>query len=142
MISWFSQARVLTGAGLSLLVASVALGPCLPAPTSVGEPGPVGPLTIGQQGVIAVDLAVAALEVTALEKIARDGTGRGELAVSGRGFLLPFGTKVVVMERTSSALRVRVLDGPRAGQDGWVPRESVRPEPNPLSLDGRGLGRG
>lgn len=84
------------------------------------------PLTIGQQGVIATDLAAVAADLRTLEELAKDGAPRGEIVVGGRAFLLSYGTKVEVLERTPSALRIRVREGPREGHDGWVPNQWVK----------------
>ena len=57
---------------------------------------------------------------------AKDGAPRGEIVVAGRAFLLSYGTRVEVIERTSSAVRIRVREGAREGQDGWVPNQWVK----------------
>lgn len=130
MIRTRTQGMLLAGGGLSLVFVTAAMGP--PATDRDQTAGPpaspsVQALAIGQQGTIDVDLAVVALDERSLEAVAAamtERTGTAELVGSGRAFLIPYGTRVEVMERGPKALRVRVLDGPRAGRDGWVPATS------------------
>jgi hypothetical protein len=56
----------------------------------------------------------------------RDTQGQMELALSGEVFLVPNGTRVLVLDYGFAKHQVRLLDGPHAGASGWVPREWVQ----------------
>jgi hypothetical protein len=76
------------------------------------------------------EVAVARSE-DAFEKFLRasargDRQGQMELALAGDIFLVPNGTKVLVLEYGFAKSEVRMLDGPSAGASGWVPREWVQ----------------
>lgn len=106
----------------------IALAAVCTALTSPGAPAApnAAPLTIGEQGTIAIDLAAVAVDLRTMEELNKEGEPRGEIVVAGRAFLLSYGTKVEVIERTTSAVRIRVREGQREGQDGWVPNQWVK----------------
>jgi len=108
-----------------VIIALVAVCTALTSPAAPAVQN-AEPLAIGQQGLIAIDLAAVAVDLRTMEELAKEDAPRGEVVVGGRAFLLSYGTKVEVIERTSSALRIRVREGQREGQDGWVPNQWVK----------------
>jgi DNA-directed RNA polymerase subunit RPC12/RpoP len=59
----------------------------------------------------------------------RDAGRLDRLAAAGLSFRTANGTRGVVVGATFSALWVRLLDGPRQGDVGWVEREHVARDP-------------
>ena len=104
-----------------LAVCTAVMSPIAPSVATHDES-----LAIGQQGMIAIDLAAVAVDLRTMEELVKEGSPRGEIVVAGRAFLLSYGTKVEVIERTPTALRIRVGEGPREGQGGWVPNQWVK----------------
>jgi hypothetical protein len=57
----------------------------------------------------------------------KDTRYMGELLGSGKVHHLPNGVQVRVLEASTFSRKVRVLDGPLVGLEGWVQEEFVRP---------------
>jgi len=58
-------------------------------------------------------------------QIATDSFGTSELLQSGLIFSVPADTKILVIDSTFAMRKVRILEGERIGQIGWVPYEFV-----------------
>lgn len=58
---------------------------------------------------------------------ARDSIGLLEMLTSGRAFRVAVGTRVRVIDQGIETSRVRMLDGPRAGQAGWLLTRNLKP---------------
>lgn len=89
--------------------------------------GSDGRLVIGEG--IPVDLGVDddAFDALSEARVANDPAGRREVLLSGRGFTVPEGTRVRVIDNGFVKKRVRILEGQYAGEAGWVPFEWVKP---------------
>ena len=44
-----------------------------------------------------------------------------------KSFFVPVGTKVLVIDKTFTTVKVRILEGKQTGEAGWVPTEFVKP---------------
>jgi DNA-directed RNA polymerase subunit RPC12/RpoP len=64
----------------------------------------------------------------------RDAGTLNRLASSGLAFTTANGTRGVVVDSRWMALRVRLLDGPRVGEAGWVDRDHVARDPSPRKV--------
>lgn len=90
--------------------------------------------TVGNQTVLQVPGGASALiavdqqSFDALNKVVatNDKYGLTNLMAENKVFLVSSGTKILVIDRSLFTTRVRILEGPRAGQSGWVPSEWVR----------------
>lgn len=75
------------------------------------------------------DLPVADSQETNSEFLAvlkaNDEYGYQRLFALGRMYRVKNGTKALVLERTHTLARVRILDGNYQGRDGWLPVEFV-----------------
>jgi hypothetical protein len=67
----------------------------------------------------------AAFDEVITFSVADDTRGLLNLVIQGRAFFVPSGTRVKVIDPGIFKTRVRVLDGPLAGWDGWVVPEFV-----------------
>lgn len=92
-------------------------------PTKVG---------IGEEGYISVPSPKAVIALTEngykeITKIylANDMIGVGDFLLSGKGFAVPNGTKVLVVDTSVGARKVRVLEGDSIGESGWIAYEWV-----------------
>jgi len=91
---------------------------------------------LGGEGVVRIEgghpvvLGVTETDLDAFTKVsvAGDKAGVAELYLAGRIIDTPSGTKVRVIDRSTFKRKVRLMDGPRAGQAGWVPYEWVQAE--------------
>ena len=90
----------------------------------------------GGEGVVRIEgghpvvLGVTDADLDAFTKasVAGDKAGVAELYLAGRIIDTPSGTRVLVIDRSTFKRKVRLMDGPRTGQTGWVPYEWVQPE--------------
>ncbi len=58
----------------------------------------------------------------------KDTYGQKDILLNDtKSFFVPAGTKVLVIDKTTTTIQVRVLEGKRAGEAGWVPTEFVKP---------------
>jgi len=58
-----------------------------------------------------------------------DTLGMAQLIYADEGFLVPDGTKVLVIDSGLGSHEVRILDGKFIAQSGWVPMEFVVANP-------------
>jgi hypothetical protein len=58
--------------------------------------------------------------------LANNQAGIGGLVRRGRAFLLDAGDRVLVLDQSLTATKVRALSGNSSGQAGWIPFEHVR----------------
>jgi len=94
--------------------------------TPVVPVGSDGRLVIGEGP---VDLGVDddAFDALSNARVANDPTGRRAVLASGRAFTVPEGTRVRVIGNGFVKKQVRILEGPHAGESGWIPFEWVKP---------------
>ena len=101
----------------------------LSAPTSGGggsvSVGEVGQLRRGSSRSILVAVDESALARLTQLAVAGDERGMATLALEGRAFLVPQGTRVRVINSGFGKREVRIEDGPMAGRSGWVDTEFV-----------------
>jgi hypothetical protein len=55
----------------------------------------------------------------------RDVTPLLQLASQGRAFIVPAGTRALMVEPGIIAKKVRIMSGPQKGREGWIPVEFV-----------------
>ena len=89
---------------------------------NVGEQGRIAS---GAQRVI-VGVDDAAFDQIVKSQQAHDEAGLTALVLSGRAFFIDEGTRVLVIDRSTTLRKVRTLEGPAAGRAGWIPAEWVR----------------
>jgi len=89
-------------------------------------------VSIGEEGYIKVSspktiLALTQEEYKELTKIylANDTMGIGEFLLSGKGFAVTNGTKVLVVDVAVGVRKVRALEGDNIGKTGWIAYEWV-----------------
>ena len=58
---------------------------------------------------------------------ARDQSRLAEILKKGDAVLVPAGTRVKVLDESSSERRISLLEGTLAGHEGWVPIEWLTP---------------
>jgi hypothetical protein len=88
---------------------------------------------VGEQGRIAsgAERVIAGVDVAAFDQVvksqqAHDEAGVTALILSGRAFFVEEGTRVLVIDRSTTLRKVRTLEGPAVGRAGWVPAEWVK----------------
>ncbi len=88
------------------------------------EPEPGRSLQIGEEGQLLADCfgAVDDESWDAMREaaVANDRVGLGQLAEQGKLFLLDEGDRLLVLDRSVFAFKVRLLDGKYAGEACWV----------------------
>ena len=89
---------------------------------SVGEEGI---LYVKESDIIVVSVDEAALEEFIEAALAGDEYGYTELVLTGKGFIVDSGTKVLVLKKSFPNTKVRVLEDENVGRSGWVPYEWV-----------------
>lgn len=91
------------------------------APAKIGTEGRIMPNHGGTHTVLAVSKA-------AFEDMGAAGSDRAVAAMvlAGRGFLVPKGTRVQVLEKSWGKARVLVLEGLTLGREGWILSEWVK----------------
>ena len=89
-------------------------------------------VSVGEEGYVNVPSPKAIIALTEsdfneLSKIylANDMTGVYEFLVSGKGFAVPNGTKVLVIDSAVGSHKVRILEGDSIGQAGWIVMEWI-----------------
>ena len=104
-------------AAVALLVSCSSLTPAPQDGPRIGSVGylntPEGPTTIA-----AYDFEPLSQLATA--RLANDESRIKELSYSGKLFLVPNGTRVLVIENQNGGSKVRVLEGERLNQEIWV----------------------
>ena len=106
--------------------------------TTVNTPEAIQPsvtsqkVSVGEEGFIKVPSPSAILANTEanykeLTKIylANDTMGIGDFLLSHKGISIPSGTKVLVIESATGIRKVRVLEGEKIGEAGWIAMEWV-----------------
>jgi hypothetical protein len=114
---------------LMLLAVLVTIGSSTDSPSSSPKPR----LSPGYESRISTgdsSSAIAGVSKDDFEEIARslrinDKIGAANVMLQGRGFFINPGTRVLVLETGIELVRVRVLEGPTIGRDGWVLRKWV-----------------
>lgn len=118
-----------------LLALAVALGACgAPSEAEISRTTMVAVQSLfGTEGTIdsgADSAFIATSELVLLDLLKRsaanDIDGAAQLVVDGQVYEVPRGTKVRVTDVSGLAVRVRFLDGPKSGQEGWTPAEYVK----------------
>ena len=87
----------------------------------VGEEGDVK--SSANKTVIAT--SEASFDALIKASVANDTMGIAQLVLDGRAFAVENGTKVLVIDRTTGARQVRILEGELIGETGWLPMEFV-----------------
>lgn len=89
-------------------------------------------VSVGENGYIKVasPKAIIALTESGFDEltktyIANDTNGIYEFLVSGKGFAVPNGTKVLVIDTAVGSRKIRVLEGESNGKAGWIVKEWV-----------------
>lgn len=60
--------------------------------------------------------------------VTKDVYGQNDILLNdSNSFFVPAGTKVLVTDKTMTTVKVRILEGKRIGETGWVPTEFVKP---------------
>ncbi len=115
---------------LGLIVLIWVIGSLLPERAETKAPGIGGDGVVRLEGGGPVVLGLTEADLDAFTKasVAKDQVGVQQLYLAGRIIDTPSGTRVRVIDRSTFRRKVRLTDGPRAGQAGWVPYEWVRPE--------------
>lgn len=96
-----------------------------PAPASVG---------VGEEGFLQTDGADKTFVLRSEElldafvqaSVSNDTYGMSEILLAGGGFLVPNGTKALVIDRGTGRRKVRVLEGDFTGESGWIPMEFIQ----------------
>jgi hypothetical protein len=105
-----------TGLGLKLLQVA-------PGPPIEGQEGKItvssGPVAIVAADAAAYDAQIADAQTT-------DTTGLQARLAQGRVFLVPKGTRVLILAVDGSRYQLRVLEGQHAGKTGFVPLTFVQ----------------
>ena len=122
---------VLLLGAVAIVYACTVLTRTQPAPT-FSPPKMFGErVKIGEEGHLRNGAAVAADPLTlenwtkALQ--ANDKYGLAHLGGEGRVFWVGPGTRVLVIDKDSQGIRVRLLDGKKVGEAGWVASGDVNP---------------
>jgi hypothetical protein len=123
-----------------LVLAAVAIGGVAlfewwaqPTPNAGSSPEPQAVFTTGSDGFLAagaLDLIPVAVDEAAFDEmnhaaVVKDEPGLRQLVSAGRVFNVRRNASVRVIGHTLAKTQVRILDGPKAGQAGWVPYEWV-----------------
>jgi hypothetical protein len=97
------------------------------APTSSVKTGSNGYLRLpnNPDGKIFVATSKSALDEFAKDSVNKDTLGMAQLVENGGGYLVPQGTKVLVIDGTVATSEVRILEGDHIGAAVWVPYEFV-----------------
>lgn len=89
-------------------------------------------VSVGEEGYVNTPSPKAVISLTEdgfseITKIylANDMMGVGDFLLSGKGFAVPKGTKVLVTDTKVGARKVRILEGENIGQTGWIAMEWV-----------------
>jgi hypothetical protein len=91
-------------------------------------------LKIGDEGFLRISnsqdnvlLAVTEKNFDELVKssIANDITGITQMVLNNGAFYVPAGTKVLIIDSSVGGRKVRILEGERLGDTGWVPFEFI-----------------
>ena len=101
--------------------------------SSGGVATPSG-LYVGQRGKLyseSLDQVLLAMSMAVLDQTVRyanqgDELGIESLIAAGRLVPVQTGTPVEIVKTTVTTRKVRVLTGPNAGLEGWIPNEMVR----------------
>lgn len=103
-----------------------------PAVVQNQQPTPSQKVAIGENGYIKVTspktiLADTKTDLDELTKIylANDTAGIQEFLLSGKGFSVSNGTKILVIDTGVGVRKVRVLEGDNINGSGWLPMEFV-----------------
>lgn len=90
--------------------------------------------SIGKQGILHVEDGASSHWVAADEETteklldainAKDDYGLSELLLTEQVFSVKDGTKVLIIDEALFKIQIRILEGPYAGQSGWVPHKWV-----------------
>ncbi|MFZ2189364.1 MAG: hypothetical protein WA057_02300 [Candidatus Magasanikiibacteriota bacterium] len=57
--------------------------------------------------------------------VAKDTIGMAQIVLNGNAFYIPYNTKVLVIESSFAKRKVRILEGEKVGETGWIPYEFV-----------------
>ncbi len=89
-------------------------------------------VSVGEEGYINAPSPKAVIALTKegfseITKIflANDMMGVGDFLLSGKGFAVTKGTKVLVIESAVGSRKVRILEGDQIGNAGWIAMEWV-----------------
>ena len=82
----------------------------------------------GGSGDLALGTTKAACEALTKAAVIGDRQGFMQIIMSGRGFGVPPGIKVLVLDRTIGLCEVRLLEGRFQGRSGWLEVEFVNPD--------------
>ncbi len=89
-------------------------------------------VSVGEEGYVNVPSSKAIIATTEsnykeITKIylANDTMGIGDFLLSGKGFSVPNGTKVLVVDMSTGVRKVRILEGDNIGKSGWIAYEWV-----------------
>ena len=116
---------------IASLILAVAVGLVLGcgAPSETTAPASVGSeALIGAPNLDTVYLAIdkESFDMWTKACVAKDYIGMAQLEATGRVFAVPNGTKVLVINSSSAARKVRVLEGESFGMSGWLPYEWLK----------------
>ena len=75
---------------------------------------------------MAVAVDEAAFDEFMRSAAANDSLGARRMALEGRIYFVPIGTRVRVIDLGMFRSRVRIMEGERVGAAGWVPAGGVR----------------
>jgi hypothetical protein len=111
---------------------TVSVQPTHPVQAITNTPTATQKVSVGEEGYINTPSPKAIIALTKndykeLTKIylANDTIGIGDFLLSGKGFAVPKGTKVLVTDTAVGARKVRVLEGDNIGKAGWIAMEWV-----------------
>ena len=114
---------------LALTVAGVNVLDRATTSTRTGEqkPTPQPRPSTGQEGHVLTNTMASATKdgrgAVTSAMVAGDTHGLAQLVASGQAFVLDGGTRILVLEKSWTVVRVRALDGQNRGRAGWIPSE-------------------
>lgn len=113
-------------------VLSVSDGSPSSQPVTESAPATSQKVSVGEEGYINTPSPKAMIALTEegykeITKIylANDMMGVRDFLLSGKGFAVPTGTKVLVTDMAVGSRKVRVLEGDSLGSAGWIAMEWV-----------------
>lgn len=96
-----------------------------PAPSSV---------SVGEEGFLQTDGSDTTLVLRSKElldafinaAVSNDTYGMSEILLTDGGFLVPNGTKALVIDQELGTRKIRILEGVYLGESGWIPKEFIQ----------------
>lgn len=127
---------IIAGSFLFIVMFIIISATTSPTTPSVSNSLVQNSVSIGQDGYIKISTpeAIISINKETLEEVVNnsvigDNTGTAKLIMAGKAYFVDNGTKVKVIDKTMTAVKVRILDGNEATNSGWLPFEFVSANP-------------